>query len=326
MTRTTTRWATLLGVAALLAAAGCDDSKLERLLEAPDTSPMRRALKLSMPLAYAANLSLAAIEGADLPNVHFLTTGAPGAGPFLLEITVDEGFPLPEGIQATGVIVVAGVVTRDGVSGHPDFLLLTVVFSRLDVTAGGFEVQDVTAVPVVVDVDPRTGERRLYVVYANVDVDTGAGPAPLLSLDLDQGQLGERFTRYQDMRRFDGTAATVVRQDTWILTVDDHDTPGDPSDDTYWVGGAEQYVEAEDASGDLMQAILLLAMEPECKRNPREGGGLIQNLGASGGTSVELGHVVLGASGGCDGEIDVLVGTGSYFALTGRSIDLHLED
>jgi hypothetical protein len=311
--------AAVLAVALSLAGLGCHTA-LQDKFQNPDTNPVRKVLKTTMPLAYAANLTMAALDGHAPSNVRFTSTGDPHGAPFLLEITVDAAFPLPQGIEATGVVLVAGLVTRDSL-GHPDFVLMTVGFGELNVSKGTFRLKDVTAMPVVVETDLVTGQRRLYAVYANMDVDTGANPrAPL---QLDQHQIDLRYERYQRMRQFDYQRRTTLEQDVWILTVDDHDTPADASDDSYLVGGAQQYVEADDTA-DLMQMFLLLQMKPSCKANPTDGGGFLQNV-KSGHDYLEAGQVALGVTGKCDGRMRFLAGTGSYLLLVDKPFPLHLD-
>jgi hypothetical protein len=298
----------------LVSVCSCQN-RVDELFKNPDTNPIRKVLKITMPLAYAANLAMAALDGAKLPNVSFINAGDSTNKNFLMAIAVDSNFPIPKGIQAGGRVLVAGSLAQ-GVA------MMTVMFTDLKVIQGKFIIHDISTFPVIQDVDLVTGKKVLFVVYADMDVD--AGSDTLLTVDMSKGQTDAEFKRYQNMKSFDGSV--IVEQNTWMIQVDDNGTPGDPGDDTYLVLGGGQYVETGSSSADIMQIVMMnVAMKATCKQNPAAGWTLVQNLSGGDTKGPELGHLLLNGHSECDGTMKVVAATGVYTRSWGKPVALNLS-
>jgi hypothetical protein len=300
--------------AALLALASCD--KIEDLLREPDVTPVRNVLKAAMPVGYAANLTMAAMQGASLPNVTVLRSGSDSTiGCFLLNIVVDSAYPLPGDARATGIITTAGIVVDSRTA------IMSAVFSSLSFTQGSFNIRSISTFPVVCDSDIISGKRELDVVY--FDVDINAGSDTLLSVRMDSGQISAELVKYNTMKSFD--SGVSVSENAWILRVDDNNTLSNPGDDTYSAFGAGQYVEVFDAKAEIVQLTMINAtMSPSCTRNPSTGYAFWQNMGTD-KSGPDIGHVFLTFHPACDGKARVTVATGVYVRSFGRDIALGLD-
>ena len=304
----------ILFVLLTLLTANCQN-KIDELFKNPDTNPIRKVLKITMPLAYASNLAMAALNGEKPPNVSLIKGGDSANENFLMAIAVDDKFPLPQGIQANGRLLVAGVLTAQRVA------MMTVIFTDLNVTQGTFLIHDISTIPVIQEVDLVTGKKELFVVYADMDVNSGSDT--LMTVTMSKAQADAEFQRYTNMKSFDGSV--MVEENTWIIRVEDNGTPGEPGDDTYLVSGGGQYVETGSSTADIMQIVMVnVGMSATCKQNPVEGWSLLQNL--SGGTDgAELGHLLLNAHSECDGTMKVQAATGVYSRSWGKPIQLDLS-
>ena len=307
---------TILGIAAMLAAFCCCE-KFEDLLREPDITPVRNVLKAAMPLGYAANLTMAVLQGASLPNVTVVRSGSDTSiGCFLVNIVVDSTFPLPGDIQAVGIITTAGIVVDNNTA------IMTALFSQMNVHRGSFILRDISTFPVVADTDIISGKRELDVVYFDVDVNKGSDT--LVNIGISQGQINAEFTKYQTMKSFD--SGVTVGENAWIIRVDDNNTLSNVSDDKYVIFGAGQYIEAGSSKAEIVQLTMInTSMSPSCKYNPTQGYAFWQNMGAgSQPGDLDIGHVFLTFHGACDGNAKVTIATGVYIKSFGRDIALGL--
>jgi hypothetical protein len=305
----------IAAAAALLALTSCD--KIEDLLREPDVTPVRNVLKAAMPVGYAANLTMAVMQGASLPNVTVVRSGSDTSsiGCFLLNIVVDSAYPLPGDARATGIITTAGLIVDNNTA------IMSAVFSSLSFTQGSFNIRTISTFPVVCDSDIISGKRELIVVY--FDVDVNAGSDTLLSVRMDSGQISAELVKYNTMKSFD--SGVSVSENAWIIRVDDNNTLSNPGDDTYSAFGAGQYVEVFDAKAQIVQLTMInAAMSPACTRNPSTGYAFWQNMGTD-KSGPDIGHVFLTFHPSCDGKARVTVATGVYVRSIGRDIALGLD-
>jgi hypothetical protein len=297
----------------LFMTSGCSE-KIEQFFKDPDLASIKRVLKITMPLAYASNCAMMTMKGQKPGNVQFIKGGDTSSGCFLMAITVDSTYPLPHGIEATGRILIAGIL------GGGDMLLMTVIFTELNVSKGTFDIRDISTVPVILDEDAGTGKKELMVVYANEDVNSGSDT--LLTVDMSASQVQAEFRRYQNMKLFDGSV--IVEQNAWIISVDNGETPANPVDDIYTVSGGGQYVEASSSSGEITQLTMVgMTMTTVCKKNPFEGYAFMQCVKAS-DQDVEIGHILLSGHSECDGTLKVEAATGVYTLSWGKPVELDL--
>ena len=269
-----------------------------------------------MPVGYAANLTMAAMQGASAPNVNVVRSGSDSTtGCFLVQITVDNSYPLPGDVQATGFITTAGLVVDNRTA------IMSAVFSSLSITRGSFTISNISTFPVVCDTDIISGKRELDVVY--FDMDVNANSDTLLTVRMTPEQITAECNKYQTMASFD--SGVSVSENAWIIRIDDNNTLSDPSDDVYSAYGGGQYVEVSDGDAEVVQLTMINAsMSPSCTRNPSTGWAFWQNMGVS-GSLPEIGHVFLSFHSSCDGNARVTVATGVYVRSFGRDIALGLD-
>jgi hypothetical protein len=301
--------------AALSGLVSCD--KIEDLLREPDVTPVRNVLKAAMPVGYAANLTMAAMQGDTLPNVTVVRSGSDtSTGCFLVNIMVDSAYPLPGDVQAMGIITTAGIVLDNRTA------IMSAVFSSLSITRGSIVIRDISTFPVVVDTDIISGKRELDAVYFDMDINKGSDT--LLHAGITQGQITAELTKYQTMKSFD--SGVSLSENAWIIRVDDNNTLSNPADDHYSAWGGGQYVEAFEGDAEIVQLTMINAtMSPACKLNPTTGWALWQNMGVQKSVP-DMGHVFLTFHGTCDGRARVTVATGVYVKAFGRDIALGLDN
>lgn len=108
---------------------------------------------------------------------------------------------------------------------------------------------------------------------------------------------GTRTVAYagQDVAVDSGTA--LAAQSSWTVSIDDHGTPGDLTDDVYTLSGAQQGAGTSQTGQVTLTGVV---MDPACRKNPIAGSAIIQEVSSS---SIEQDTVRFHAA--CDGRVDV---------------------
>lgn len=290
---------------------------VDSYMREPDITPVKKVLSAALPLSYAANLTMAAMKGEVAPNVIVVRSGNDtSTGSFLVHIEVDDAFPLPGNLRASGTIITAGVIVNNRTA------IMSAVFTDLNFSEGIFQIHDISTFPVVSDTDLLSGQERLLVVYADMDVN--AGSDTLITAGLSPQQTDEELAKYQTMESFDSGVA--ISENAWIISIDNNHTLSNASDDHYSITGGGQYVEISGSKAEVVQLTMISAlMTPACKINPKSGYAFWQNVGVGGtAESPEIGHVFLTFHDACDGKADITVATGVYTSSFGNTMNLRL--
>jgi hypothetical protein len=286
---------------------------LDDFFRDPDISPVRKVLTTTMPLGYVSNLAMSAINGTIASNVKFISGGDSSTGSFLMHITVDNNFPLPQGIEANGYIVVAGLhVNRD-------FAIMSALFSNMNITKGKFSITNIATFPVVQDTDLITGKKLLFAVYSDIDINVSSDT--LIKIPLSQSQINSENKRYENMKTFNNSV--IVEEKTYIIRIDDNNTTT-IADDEYSVSGGGNYIESGSSTNNVEQIVIAgLKMSTECKTNPVSGFVVYHEL-EQGIHGNEIGYLILNAQTACNGTMKVTAATGNYIKSNGKSIFLNL--
>jgi hypothetical protein len=270
---------------------------------------------MTLPVAYAANVTMAALNGQEFSNVVF-RKGNSTSETFLLSIAVDNSFPLPKNIEAKGNIIVAGAVMNP----H-EVIMISIAFTELNVTKGSFSISDISTVPVVLHKDLISGKNEVHVLYAESDINKASDT--LLSVSMSGFQMNAEYKRYQNMENFNET--NILEESTWIIKIKDRQTTVNFDDDQYIVSGAGLFTKSTQSGLDIVRVIVVNnAMNTTCKLNPQDGYVWIKNIDSDDG-KVELGHVLLKGHSGCDGTMTVSAATGVYSRSWGQPIQLFLD-
>lgn len=283
------------------------------LSKEPEVAAVSKVLKTAIPIAYAVNVAMVAINGDTLPQVTFRQgfTGFPGKG--VLYITVSPTYPLPVGSDNSGGILVAGLWSSK------DNAVVTVLFSDLNISQGTFQLNSINTFPVQRDGD------SLLAVYADQDVNSVKDT--FLVFNLTTGEIQTEYERLLAEKPSD--SAVVVEQNAWIIDVGTKGTPTNLNDDVYSLSGAGQYVEASVVNSSVVQLVLIeTSFSPTIPRNPFEGRGILRDIDVSTGNTghlPELGTAVLKFHSSNDGKVDILLATGVYIGSTGKSLPLNLD-
>ena len=226
-----------------------------------------------------------------------------------------NGFPLPSGMSASGQIVAAGLAVENEV------VLMSVLFSELNVAGGTFSVLDISTFAAMRHTDIMTGQSELLVVYEDMDINSGSDT--LLTVAMSAGQIAAEVAKYENMLDF--SESMVLEQNAWIIKVGDNGTATDPADDLYTINGGGQYVELNGSDVEIVQLTMIeTTMTTQCRKNPGGGYAFFQNTGAGAG-GAEIGHAFLNFHPACDGNADITVATGVYVTSIGKTTALQLE-
>lgn len=299
-------------IVCLPASLSCFNS-LKEFFREPDLAPVRSVLKATVPLGYVSNCVMSAINGNKASNVKFISGGDSATGGFLMHITIDENFPLPQGVEANGYISVAGLkVNRNNA-------ILSVIFTTMNITKGQFNITNISTFPVVQDSDLVTGKKLFFAVYSDMDVNVSSDT--LLNTALSQSQILSENKRYDNMKTFNNTI--IVEEKTYIIKIDNKNTPI-ISDDEYLVSGGGNYIETGSQTNNVEQIIIAgLKMNTTCKLNPVSGFAVFHEL-QSGIKGSEIGYVIIDAHSSCNGMMRISAATGNYIKSSGKSVQLDL--
>ena len=292
-------------IAFALLVTGCTG---EPFFRDPSAEPIKTALRTAIPLAYAASVAMASVNGSPPPNALVAGTCSSFPCTALVAISVDDrAVPLPFEPYGGGQILVAGLWTS------PEAAILTVGFVDLFVGGSLLRVRDVSTFPAQV---AATG---LKIVYASIDVNVKTGPT--YPGDLTPEQIDALFLRLSVTPSED--PAANVGLNAWVVDVDDGGTPDDFSDDTYTLTGGGEYVEASSGSGRILQLAMVGAvMAPGCAINPVEGLAVLNDTGASTSSVPVLATALIQFEPACTGKVKVLAATGNYLLATGKMVPL----
>ncbi len=297
-----------------LALAGCKGSDsvddYKQYFQDPSGEPIKAVVRTTVPLAYAASVAMAAVNGAPPSNVLVSKTST--TYPFAATVTIPvDSSTMPLQFVSYGNIVVLGYWDDQNTA------ILTVLFDNMYAGSSLYPVHYVSTFPVT---------RNLYglleIVYVNIDVDVTTGPADPATLSPEEKQ-----TKLGFLTITPSTDPSVnLKMDAWIVKVDDAGTPNEFSDDTYTINGGGQYIAASPGSASVLQLGMAdVMMGQGCALNPTAGLALLNEVTSS-PTQTVIATAAFSFGPDCDGNVKVLGATGNYLLSTGKSIPLNLTN
>lgn len=294
---------------------GCNlgDDLKDKFNQRPEVEAVSEALKTVIPLGYAANLAMEAIAGNVAPHVTIVTNVGQFPGQGLIKIDISSAYPLPIGSDTSGTIFVAGLWSSVKQA------IFSIFFVDLDITHGTFTLSKISTFPVIRD----TTSDSILAVYAYEDVNAGSDTA--MVVELSDSAVQAEFLRLNTAPPLD--SAVALEQDAWIINVNNKGTVDDPDNDSYFISGARQYVEASPINASVIQLVMIGAgYTPTIPLNPYEGRAVLRDIDVSQGNFPELGTAVLTFHSKNDGKVDVFIATGVYTGRTGSSLALNLDE
>jgi len=300
----------------LLTVIGCgggDKTTVEDVIgQTPSIEPIAAVVKASIPIGYAASVAMAEINGVDLPNAVSSNTCTSYPCLATIVITIEpESLPISiEGVTDNGEIIVVGLWSS------AERAIMTVVFSDLNAGNGFLSIQKISTIPVT-----QQGS-LLTIVYSDTDINIDSESDNAIVLTD-----AEIETEYQRLSQpIPDDPEVSVDMGAWVIQVDNLATQSILSDDQYQILGGGQYFDV--ATGDV--SVLQLGLNKveysaECTLNPTSGLAALQEVQVSRSARdswVKLGQAIIQFEPQCDGTAQVLLGTGSFFLITGDKIDL----
>lgn len=308
-----------LKILAVLAYTCCviacgDEHEADEFFRPPDSEAIRMAVRTSIPVAYAANAAMGAVNGHTPPDTT--ATNTCSSFPCTALVTLDNlESALPFVLADHSVsAVVAGLWSSAGAA------ILTVTFLESPVGTETYQVTKVSTFPVVESI-----WSSYKVVYADIDVNITEEPSD--SIDLTDVQVQAEFDRAQVVVSDD--PEVNLSMDAWVIDVHNNNSPENPNDDLFFINGGGQYLYTTQASADVVQLGMAgTSVSWDCATNPTQGLTVMSELGVSsddGEPPPVIANALIGFGDSCDGRADVIAATGNWFFATGNSIPLNLN-
>jgi hypothetical protein len=308
---------TIIPAVLFISCSAVDEIK-DYFTKEPEVAAVTEVLKIALPIGYAAQIAMAAVNGEALDNDIIVLSGIKdSSGPALVTIPVTTQRLLPIGSK-TGTIVVSGYWS----SMHD--AVLSMALTDVNIATATATFDNIQAFPVFRD---DTGITAIYVKeWVNM------GTSSLDTSSVSSSEAAEKTTWGKNVPEIDSTMS--ADQDVWKITVRHKGTPGDPSDDEYGLMGVGQYAGVDDKAY-LVQLIMLgAAMKATCRKNPVvdnvfEGGALLNTYeietGKDPSSFPKIGRALFMYHNDCDGTVDLKFATGCYIGRIGQSFAVNLN-
>jgi hypothetical protein len=288
---------------------------VQQFNKAPQIDAFTKAVKVCLPLAYAGNIAMDAVNGVVTSGVSVART-PPDSFPCnaIIRISVDHTHPLPVGSDT-----VNGAMTVVGFWSDSNTALASVFFTKTNLNDGTFTLKDVAFVPMTRDTS------GTMVVFASEDVN--ADSSLTVNTKITDSLVTVKFSGIPLTPPTDSSLA--VNQKAWIA-VAKRPTGTNLGGETYTMYGASQYLGVSSSTTEMVQAVMIaVIMTPSsCRRNPWGGYAMVRDLriqGSDNNSSINLGTVLLTFDVACTGTAKIPVATGNYLARTGSTVPLNLD-
>ncbi|HUI94051.1 MAG TPA: hypothetical protein VLX68_17565 [Chitinivibrionales bacterium] len=292
---------------------------LDQFDRTPEIDAFTKAVKVSLPLAYAANTAMDAVNGIVQPGVTVVRT-PPNPDSFpcnaIVTISVTPAHPLPVGpTTVNGAMVVAALWSDSNAA------VGSVFFTNTNIKDGTFSLKNVALVPMVRDTS------GTMVVFASEGINTDSAETFNATVKLTDSAVKVQLGGVPTTLPTDSSLA--VNQKAWI-TIAKLPAGGVLGQETYTLYGASQYLGVSPSTTDVVQAVMLaVTMKPfACRSNPlvstqTTGYAMILDLKVN--TNIEMGTTILGFGNACDGKGIIRLATGCYIMKTGSTVALNLD-
>ena len=285
----------------------CSCKKLKEYNQKPELSSLQQGLKTSVAIGYSSSIAMSAFKGDALPgNVTVVSKSSDQSGcSWLVYIKCDNNYPLPFNSNV-GDIIMAGLGDERGG-------VVSVLFGDFNLLNTNVKLFGIQTFPVIEREDQTTRKKNIMAVFAKQDFVIGdASTEAFLSLDLSDMQFQAEMNRLTTPVPSD--AYVAVKQNFWLVGVDQAGTSNTVYDDVFTVNGGGQILEADGETGGVIyHAIINTKVNYSvCTENPISGYGLSQNFKAGGEPYIDLGGSLLRFHNSCDGTAHIDVSTGKY--------------
>lgn len=286
----------------------------------PEVEAIADAVKISLPIGYAAQIAMSAVNGDSLdPGITVLSNIVDSSGPALVTIPVTADRPLPVGSK-TGTIIVAGYWLS------MEEAAMSMIFTNFDITTSAADFKNIKTFFVIRKTEG-TGTTAMYVnQWVNLV------ESPLDTNSVSKSEAIQKKAWADSIPEIDSTIS--VEQDVWIIMVKENNTPGDQTDDEYDMIGAGQYAGVGNSAYLIQLVVLGIPMKMSCRKNPVTnetygGFALLNTFQVEAGKDPimfpKVGKAVFTYHEQCDGTIDLSLATGCYIGNFGKSFPINLE-
>ena len=293
-----------------------DDDSLDPINQVPTIAPIEAVVKTSVPLSYAAEIAMAAVNGTVFPQVSLSNTCStfPCVATMVITVQPNDIPVVLDGISDNGEIFVVGLWSSSSQA------ILTVIFDGINAGNQYQFIRKISTIPV------SQLNNITTVAYANIDIDIASDSE--VSIDLNAGEIQTEYDRLN--QSIDTDPELNINLEAWIVETNSNGTPNDLSDDQFSIVGGGQYFEANANEVSVLQiGAVDIQMTTNCALNPVGGLAVLQEVRVSSGdraTWPVLGQALIEFHSSCDGNARVILGIGSFFLATGDDIDLGFND
>lgn len=287
---------------------------IDQFNKPPDIAAFTRAVKVNLPLAYAASIAMEVMNKSTVAGVTLARTNDSFPCNAIVTIPVNRSNPLPVGSDTvTGSMMVAGLWADSNTA------VASVFFTHTNIRDGTFELRDVAFVPITRD------SSGIMVVFASEDVN--ADSSVVMTTTITDSLFNVKFQGIPDSLPTDSSLA--VHQNAWI-TIAQRPAGAAIGRETYTLYGASQYLGVSSSTTEVIEAVMVgVKMTPfACRANPDSGYAMVRDIkiqDANHSSDIDLGTTVLTFKTACTGQATILLATGEYLARTGSTIALNLD-
>lgn len=280
--------------------------------KAPEIAAITRAIKACLPVGYAANCAMDAMNHRIGPGVTVTRDVDSFPCNAIVSIAVSKAHPLPVGGDSTGAIEVIGLWADS------ETAVMTVFFTNTNIKDGTFILKNAAFVPVTRDTS------GTMVVFASEDIN--ADSATVVTTRITDSMITVKIDGMPSSLPTDSSVA--VNQKAWITIVKEPKTGYALGGETYELYGASQYLGVNASTTEVIEAVMLDAkLTPGvCRKNPVSGIAMIRDIKIQGTNSdIELGTTILQFNNTCNGSAHIPLATGVYLGRTGTNASLDLD-
>jgi hypothetical protein len=288
--------------------------EFEEYFHVPETESITDALKTSAIIGYSVSTAMSVMEGHHLSNVRIKTvcSGYPCVSVMLIRI--DDTYPFSFAPGEAGEVIVAGLWADEGTA------ILTLLLTDFNIHTSTFRLKNIHTIPVI-----RTFDGKITVAFAGMDINLNQQSDDLLEFNLLTQEIESEFARLDNPLPADEYIA--VKQNAWVIEIDQKNTPDDLWDDSFTITGGGQLAEVAGNTAEVIQQGMVdVILDQICPLNPVYGHALIRKINTEDSRFPELGTAILEFHDNCDGKAEVLLATGAYIGSNGKSIRLDMDD
>jgi len=285
-------------------------NKIKDYLREPDPSLLVETIHSCSLVSYSANVAYSLINGQILPHTSIIRSNS--GFPCTTLMTIDK-----TGMGNYPVNDMAAGVTIAGLWADENTAVFSIMITKYMGQTSTLSVLGIKTIPAI-----RT-ENHISIALASMDIQMNPDEDALLSINLNTLEVQSELFRLEAPVPNDVYIA--VLEDAYFMDIENNSTAGNLADDKYTITGGGQLVKVNGNDAEItQQAMVDVAITPECQRNPVNGMALMKVTGLEDENFPELGTAVFEFHSSCSGTAGIYAATGMYLSSNGRNVPFEL--